>query len=413
MRAVSAVLALALLRAVCARTVTLYNDRVRLDVDGRVVDAHDGCIVPFRGAYFLYGEFYGNLTGGSFSGGGWGIAPQLAVYSSPDLVSWTFRGHLFDASVPANASFTKWIPTAVVKNDTIILWFGSGAWSVATSRDGVSFELVSRYETSRLGGSTDGTGLLLDDDGAGYVAFAALSTGGALGGGHLVSIERLAPDLLSSSKVNVSGFMPLDYTESPALFKRGALYYLLTGSCCCACRGGGGLAVYTAASMLGPWALQPHSDINCAADVPICGGFGARQVDRADLIYNAQWWSVSRIPTAGGGEAFLLSGRRWLSGAGNNASCDDMCDNDGRPMTPVCLVSPAHHACARVHPPPACCGIFRRQLVPLPSPSSASTTTTSCAATSTSCTRLSSPPTDPSSRCTRCRASRLTFRDAW
>ena len=326
--------ALLALAAVHARTVTLFNDRVRVDVAGDVVDAHDGCIVAFAGQYFLYGEYYGNLTGGSFANGGWGAAPQLAVYSSPDLVQWTFRGHLFNASVPANATFTKWIPTAIVSDGTVVLWFGSGAWSVATSRDGVSFDLVSRYETSRLGGSTDGTGLFLDDDGVGYVAFAALDKGGALGGGHLVSIERLAPDLLASSKVNVSGFMPLDYVESPALFKRGATYYLLTGSCCCACRGGGGLAVYTAASMNGPWALSLHSDINCAADVPLCGGFGARQVGRAELVYNAQWWSVSKIPTAGGGDAFILSGRRWLSGAGNNASCDDMCYNDGRPMAP-------------------------------------------------------------------------------
>ena len=331
MRRLAALLALA---AAHARTVTLYNDRVRLDVAGNTVDAHDGCIVAFLGQYFLYGEFYGNLTGGSFADGGWGTAPQLAVYSSPDLVAWTFRGHLFNASVPADKSFTKWIPTALVSNGQVVLWFGSGAWAIATSRDGVSFDLVSRFETSRLGGSTDGTGVFLDDDGVGYVAFAALSTGGALGGGHLVSIERLAPGLLSSSKINVTGFFPLDYVESPALFKRADTYYLLTGSCCCACRGGGGLAVYTASSMLGPWALQQHSDINCAADVPLCGGFGARQVDREDLVYNAQWWSVSKIPTAGGGEAFILSGRRWLSGAGNNASCDDMCDNDGHSMAP-------------------------------------------------------------------------------
>jgi len=149
-----------------------------------------------------------------------------------------------------------------------------------------------------------------------------------------VSIERLAPDLLSSAKVNVSDFFPLDYVESPALFKRGATYYLLTGSCCCACRGGSGLAVYTAASVRGPWALQAHSDINCAADAPLCGAFGARQVDRADLVFNAQWWSVSTIPLAGGGSAYILSGRRWLSGAGNDAGCDDMCNNDGRSMAP-------------------------------------------------------------------------------
>lgn len=335
-RAVAAAALLSLVAPAGARNVTLYNDRPRLDVAGAAVDAHDGAIVYFNGAYFLYGEYYGNLTGSSFAGGGWGAAPQLSVYSSPDLVAWTFRGHLFNSSVPDGASYTKWIPTALVRDGTITLWFGSGAWSVATSRDGVSFALASRYETSRFGGSTDGTGLMLDDDNlTGYVAFAALQKGGALNGGHLVSIERLAPDLLSSSKVNVSGFFPLDYTESPSLFKRAGHYYALLSSCCCACRGGSGLAVYTAASVFGPWTLQPgRSDVNCAADVPICGAFGARQVGRADLVFNAQWFSVSLIPLAGGGTAYLLNGRRWLSGAGNNAACDDMCDNDGRPFAP-------------------------------------------------------------------------------
>jgi hypothetical protein len=154
----------AALATAMARSVAIRNDIVRVDVDGNVVDAHDGCLVAFQGAYYLYGEYYGNLTGSSFASGGWGAAPQLSVYSSPDLVSWTFRGHLFNSSVPSDSTYTKWIPTALVRNGTITLWFGSGAWSVATSTDGITFELATRYTTSRLGGSTDGTGLLLDDD---------------------------------------------------------------------------------------------------------------------------------------------------------------------------------------------------------------------------------------------------------
>ena len=298
------------------------------------VDAHDGSIVAHNGTYFLYGEHYGNLTGRNFANGGWGSAPQLAVYTSPDLVAWTYRGSVFNSSVPADKTFTKWIPTAVYSPacTCFVLWFGSGAWSTATSVDGIHFELAVRSTTSRLGGSTDGTGLLLDSDGTGYVAFAALSTGGTHNGGHLVSIERLAPDLLSSSGVNVSGFFPLDYVESPALFRRGGRYYIATGSCCCACRGGGGLAIYSAPSMLGPWTLQsePRSDINCADDSePICGAFGARTAGRSELLWNAQWFSVSEIPLASGDTALLLNGRRWLSGAGADAACDDMCGNNG------------------------------------------------------------------------------------
>ena len=325
--------ALALLGTCSAAPVTIYNDRPRYDVSGDYVDAHDGNIVHHNGTFYLYGESYGNLTGRPFAPApGWGSAPQLSVYTSPDLVSWTFRGHLFNSSVPSGPSFTKWIPTALWSPacSCFVLWFGSGGWAVATSPNGINFTLAADGATSRLGGGTDGTGLLLDDDGQGYVAFSALDRGGPPPGGHLLSIERLAPDLLSSSKVNVSDFFPISYVESPSLFKRQGRYYLLSPSCCCACRGGSGLAVYSAPSILGPWALQ-KGDINCNdTSVDICGAFGARTAGEGGILWRAQWWSVSAIPLAGGGgPALLLNGRRWLSGEGNDPACGDMCGNQG------------------------------------------------------------------------------------
>ena len=87
--------------------------------------------------------------------------------------------------------------------------------------------------------------------------------------------------------------------------------------------------MYSAASVEGPWALQ-RGDINCNdTAVEICGAFGARTAGEADILWNAQWWSVSTIPLAGGGSALLLNGRRWLSGEGNDPACRDMCGNGG------------------------------------------------------------------------------------
>ena len=331
-RCYSILIALSLVAGAAARNVTIFTNRSRFDVAGNPLDAHGGNIVFYNGTFFLYGECYGNLTGRPFSPPpGWGASPQLAVYTSPDLNSWAFRGHLFNGSVPSGAGFTKWIPTALWSPacSCFVLWFGSGGWAVATSADGINFALVASGATSRLGGGVDGTGLLLDDDGQGYVAFSALDRGGAPPGGHLLSIERLAPDLLSSSKVNVSDFFPISYVESPSLFKRAGRYYLLSPSCCCACRGGSGLAVYSAPSILGPWALQ-RGDVNCNDTlVEICGAFGARTVGEGGILWSAQWWSVSTIPLAGGGAALLLNGRRWLSGEGNDPACGDMCGNLG------------------------------------------------------------------------------------
>ena len=122
---------------------------------------------------------------------------------------------------------------------------------------------------------------------------------GASGFGHIVSIERMTPDYLQSTRINVvwawacllpcpaacwmshvlmrygpchrpfffapspfflsffsffflfdrsnagiqvSGFFPDDFVESPSLFKRGGRYYVTYGSCCCGCQEGGTIA---------------------------------------------------------------------------------------------------------------------------------------------------------------------------
>ncbi len=62
-QALLATLLIAGLRVGASRNVTIFNDRVRLDTDGNVVDSHDGCIVPFLGQFFLYGEYYGSSLG--------------------------------------------------------------------------------------------------------------------------------------------------------------------------------------------------------------------------------------------------------------------------------------------------------------------------------------------------------------
>lgn len=318
-----------------SNTVTLYNDRPRYDIYNQYVDAHDGMILYQNGLYYLYGEYYNETTGQSFP---WPNAPILSVYTSVDLVSWTFRGNVLPPNATGVAS-TQWIPNVFydTKTSRFIMWFGSGDWCSATSYDGISFNLAVAHFTSRLSGGTDGTGTFIDDDEnkTGYVIFAALSNNPGMTG-HLVSIERMTDDYLSSTKVNVSGFFPDGYVESPALFKRNGIYYATYGSCCCACRGGGGIVVFTSSSIYGPWTRQsPYADVNClVSNATICGGFGARTTDRADLVYNAQWWGVSLIPTLVNNiptTTYLFTGRRWLSGINNPSGCDDMCGNNGNP----------------------------------------------------------------------------------
>ena len=152
-----------------AKVVVIHNDVARRDVDGNYVDAHDGKIVHVNGTYFLYGEAYGNQT--LATPYPWKQWPRLNVYTSPDLVSWTLRGD----PLPM-VKTTLWIPNVLydAKTQRFIMWYGAGVWATATSTDGINFVPAGPPFASRFGmaAQTDGTGIFIDDDGQGYVAFA-------------------------------------------------------------------------------------------------------------------------------------------------------------------------------------------------------------------------------------------------
>ena len=61
---------------------------------------------------------------------------------------------------------TQWARAS--RGQTFVMWFGSGGWQTATSKDGINFT-PSGHGTffSRFGaeGRTDGTGFFIDDDG--------------------------------------------------------------------------------------------------------------------------------------------------------------------------------------------------------------------------------------------------------
>jgi beta-xylosidase len=200
------------------------------------------CLLVIRGCFPAYAD--GNQT--LATPYPWKQWPRLKVYTSPDLVHWTFRGD----PLPMIPN-TLWIPNVIYveKTQTFVMWFGSGGWQTATSKDGIHFT-PSGHGTmfSRFGAEarTDGTGFFVDDDGTGYIAFASMPRGF----NHVVSIEKLSPDLLASTMVNVTGLFPDNFVESPSLFKRKGTYYLTYGSCCCGCQEGSGQAVFTAKAVV-------------------------------------------------------------------------------------------------------------------------------------------------------------------
>eukprot|EP01084_Bolivina_argentea_P045882 84451_1 len=260
---------------VTSRIVTINNNKTRFDNKGNILDSHSGVIVEVNGTYYLYGERYGNTTGLVST---WSSqdAPRLGVHTSTDLMTWIDNGYML------NDTTMGWLPYVFYDEIThrFICWFGQGDWGVIVSNDGIHFYWppnIPHHQTSRLGGNTDGNNVFIDDDlnKTGYIIFAHGGGAPSINTSHIVSIERLTNNYLSSAKVNVSVFFPDNFVECPMLFKRNSIYYVTYGSCCCACRQGSGFVVFQSKSIYGPWIRQTNpSDINCNDyNVNICRGY--------------------------------------------------------------------------------------------------------------------------------------------
>ena len=328
-------LLLLLVGGATGRTVTVSNVAPRLDVDGRFVDAHDGTLLYHAGTFYLYGETTGNLTATRYP---WGsppgsVQPTIAVYTSPDLVTWTLR----TTKAYNHNGGAGWIPSVIFDANTgrFVMWVGCGGWCVSTSYDGIHF-VNTTLQWSRYGPGvgTDGTALFVDRDGTGYVLFSSLQNAN-----HLPSIEKLAPDYLSSTGELIFTFPPsVTWVENGAIWRTatGELYAAVS-SCCCACTLGSGLQTFWSptGSMRpedgGPrfQTQAPYGDVNCVhAGADRCGAFTPHDAP-SDLVWHAQWAHVAPLPL-NGTTMFVAVGRRWLSGPGHPASppCATMCSSD-------------------------------------------------------------------------------------
>jgi hypothetical protein len=73
--------------------VTISNVKPRRDIEGTIIDAHDGCLHKFGNTYFFYGTTYGKSDG-------FGKSNYYRCYSSPDLVTWKLEGDVFQDPPP-------------------------------------------------------------------------------------------------------------------------------------------------------------------------------------------------------------------------------------------------------------------------------------------------------------------------
>jgi hypothetical protein len=268
-------------------TVTIHNDEPRRDVQGHILDAHDGCLQFFNGRYYLYGTAYGKTAGFS-------INNRFRVYSSADLQHWSLEGELLK-SPPDGVYYRPY----VVYNPTThkyVLWYNwypklwDGQVGVATSDTPVGPFTISNPNV-QLSQAADHPGdgsLFVDKDATAYFIYTVI------GQGHAIRVEKLTRDYLGST--GESSPILAKGCEAPAMFRKEDTYYVLFDSTCCFCANGSGARVYKASSPLGPYTQL--SNIN--------------RDDANKPIVHAQQTFVATLP-AKDGPVLLWMSDKWGS----------------------------------------------------------------------------------------------------
>ncbi|WP_433893630.1 family 43 glycosylhydrolase [Streptomyces sp. CA-111067] len=283
----------------------LGDQVVRFDTDGNAVDAHDGEIDFFNGTYYLYGTSYDcgfawQATTSPFCG--------FKVYTSPDLVHWTDRGQLFDATggvwqgrcdgatygcfrphIGYDASTRKYVLWVNVYDNSVGFRVLTSSNPAGPFTEAPEPTLAVNNDAPAKGVNNGDHDVFVDTDGTGYLVYTDWRSNGDL------VVERLSPDYLTGTGDYTR--LGQSQTEAPSLFERGGVYYLTYSDPNCGYCAGTGTSYRTAPSPLGPWSAP----VKISADS--CGG---------------QPSFVSEIPTTSG-TAYLYASDLWNNGQRNEA----------------------------------------------------------------------------------------------
>lgn len=294
--------------------VNIQNTEPRLDVDGSVIDAHDGCLRYFECRYYLYGTRYRSTDGFT-------EANCFVCYSSPDLTRWTFHGELLVTPMRG----VCYRPYVVWNLDTqkYVLWFnwypklweGQFAVGMSSSPNG-PFEIVNANAEVVQPAPGDHN-LYVDDDGRAYLIYTSIEGDGS--GHHGISVERLNHAYTESTRENGGVFDT--GVEAPVIIKANGIYRAFFGNTCCFCPEGAGLRVYRTIDLMGTWEFE--GELNVSSD----GG----------LTVPGQQTDIAVLPTAGG-PTYLWMADLWGSRRDGVKGHDLQhweslsFDADGRPM---------------------------------------------------------------------------------
>jgi hypothetical protein len=324
----------------CVSSATFSNIAARRDVTGKIMDAHDGSYRQFPSSgtklWYYYACGYGLCieNNRSTNGCGNGFNNTVNLWTSPNLVDWTFVADVLPEPRPKcvyyrshavyNDKTKKYVLTANAQGCAQFCGVGNGCYITATSdKPEGPFEVQGRMQTKyTLEGGVGDQSLFVDDDekSTAYLIHKRAGNAKPKSAAHRILIEKLTDDYLHSTNETL-GIFGDPFVEAPAMFKRKGTYYAFFGKCCAFCVSGSGIGVYTADHPLGPYAKQ--ANIGCTSQPkPGCGCGGAPYTKDPNpnctaipAVTRAQQNFVIEMPpkAAGDESTFVWTGDQWQS----------------------------------------------------------------------------------------------------
>lgn len=292
--------------AVTTSTITNFDASghqiTRYDTNGNAVDAHDGMIALFGSTYYLYGTSYNCgftwlAAGAPFCG--------FKVYTSTDLVHWTDKGLLFDATTSTwqarcnGSTYGCFRPHVIYNGSTgrYVLWINSydnaSGYHVFTSGSPLGPFVEGAEPTLAVQGTGKGVnngdfGLFVDSNGTAYIVHTDVANQANL------YVEQLNASYTSGTGNNVR--VGQSGVESPDIFKYKNTYYLVYGPSCPYCNNAK-TEYSTSTSLPGTWSAPTTLNNNS------CAG---------------QASFVALLPTTAG-TTYMYASDLWNNGAHNEA----------------------------------------------------------------------------------------------
>lgn len=214
---------------------SFYPGEQWFDTDGRLIQAHGGGIMLYKGVYYWYGEHRGYVDPPRPGERRYCPCVGVGCYSSRDLYNWKYEGLMLTRSQdPAHDLYARNVverPKCIynAKTGKFVLWMHIDSPSYGYARAGYAIGDTPvgpfTYKTSiRPNGcmSRDMT-VFQDDDGCAYIFHSSEDN-------KTMVVSRLDRDYTHTDGVYARIF-PQMIREAPAVVKRKGYYYCITSFC--------------------------------------------------------------------------------------------------------------------------------------------------------------------------------------